>query len=330
MSRGPASSNNTNASLIAIARKTSLLDEEESEIHSSSSSSSSSSNNNIISTNAAALHRSNSIQSNSNSHGTSQANSKHWNDDHSSVFAGLEFENDELLRDDDDASPSSSSVGAAVPELPERIPYFAQLKGPSGGTGGDLESATTCTATTTDKLTMTTTKHHSRFMNAPFTSSTRKFSSQQLQLQLQLLVDDEQGRDDYVRSGTHFRSLLDNAFQKVAMGFSHAGEVEMILTNEENVRASAISGGQKRSSSRRRTRNTDDNDGVRPLRKRRLNGNNGTGDDDDDMEEIGDEPARVSENKHASELAREKVAEVMVLKRVSRVQYECRSSDSTP
>jgi hypothetical protein len=94
----------------------------------------------------------------------------------------------------------------------------------------------------------------------------------------------DQHHDKFVRSGTRLKSLLDTALKQVAIGVSTEGEVELSLkcdqeeSEKENYEEESLCSGQKR---------------------KRLH------DDNDD------------EQKHASELAREKMAEVMVLKKVS-------------
>lgn len=94
----------------------------------------------------------------------------------------------------------------------------------------------------------------------------------------------DQHHDTFVRSGTRLKSLLDTALKQVAIGVSTEGEVELSLkcdqeeTEKEKYEEESLCSGQKRK------RLYDDND---------------------------------DEQKHASELAREKMAEVMVLKKVS-------------
>lgn len=92
----------------------------------------------------------------------------------------------------------------------------------------------------------------------------------------------DQDHDAFVRSGTRLKSLLDNALRQVAIGVVNDGEVELSLQydqeeNEKDKHEEESCSGQKR---KRLHHYSDD-----------------------------------EEQKHASELAREKMAEVMVLKR---------------
>ena len=128
-------------------------------------------------------------------------------------------------------------------------------------------------------------------------------------------------RDAYVRSGTHFRTLLDNAMKKVAIGFSNTntGEIEVALTNETDDGGTGTDVLGERSEyehehERRRKRRG----GLesRAPRKRRLN-EYGDIHDDYDNDDSQNSFCSGNNHKHASELAREKVAEVMSLKRVS-------------
>lgn len=117
----------------------------------------------------------------------------------------------------------------------------------------------------------------------------------------------EEERDAYVKSGTFLKRLLGDALRKVAIGVSNEGDVEMSLTVDGEADTKT---GQKR---QRRNEERDFEDGTvnnstRPARKKRLVV--GDGDDGD-----------LTEGTHASQLAREKIAEVMVLKRVSNMQY---------
>lgn len=98
------------------------------------------------------------------------------------------------------------------------------------------------------------------------------------------LLNKDQDHDTFVRSGTRLKSLLDNALRQVAIGVSTEGEVELSLkcdreeTETKKFEEESCSSGQKR----KRLHNYNDD-----------------------------------EEKHASELVREKMTEVMVLKRVS-------------
>ena len=128
-------------------------------------------------------------------------------------------------------------------------------------------------------------------------------------------------RDGYVRSGTHFRTLLDNAMKKVAIGFSNTntGEIEVALTNETDGGGTGTDVVGERSEyeheHERRRKRRGGLESKAP-RKRRLN-EYGDIHDDNDNDDRQNSFYSGNNHKHASELAREKVAEVMSLKRVS-------------
>jgi len=122
----------------------------------------------------------------------------------------------------------------------------------------------------------------------------------------------EGSRDAYVKSGTHLKRLLDNALQKVAIGAFNDGDVELSLTVDGENDDSNLHDGQEEDhcheSGQKRHRMKNDADTDRPLRKRNKRHDHGGGD--------GDVPEH--SDTHASQLAREKIAQVMSLKRVRR------------
>lgn len=221
---------------------------------------------------------------------SSTAFTKHLRDVSGSVSASKEYEVA--------SSSPSSSVGASVPSPPF----------------GSKEATTaTSTATATDQTTSRVgCLDRARTRNASASARVRA----------RHLEREEFKRDNYVRSGTHFRSLLNNALQKVADGFVNAAsngvdsgdladDVDGTHTGATSDRNIDKQLGQKRSNRNDdggRTRKGRD-ESSRPRRKRRLNHHDSASTNDNDDDEI------MGNHKHASELAREKVAEVINLKR---------------
>jgi len=127
----------------------------------------------------------------------------------------------------------------------------------------------------------------------------------------------EQKIDGYVRSGAHFRSLLEYAFSKVSNGVSQA----QFESNDLSMRA--IHHHDARSDeeiSRKRNFTEEGNslpqDDVRPLRRRRLDLMIDNANENDERYDSFQIDGGRSGKKYASELAREKMAEVLKLKRL--------------
>lgn len=128
--------------------------------------------------------------------------------------------------------------------------------------------------------------------------------------------DEEQKRDAYVRSGTQFRSLLDCAIRKVVSGYSNSNKYNDRLLNSRD----SENGNDDRGDSslivfqdgvRQRGKRSLPQDGSgsesesgRPLNRRRL--------------ENGEEEADLGGNKKfTAKMARQKMSEVLSLRRVS-------------
>ena len=133
----------------------------------------------------------------------------------------------------------------------------------------------------------------------------------------------EEGRDAYVRSGTHLKRLLDNALRKMAVEVSNDGNVELALIvdgDHDNIDYDCDDGqgghGEEIGQKRQRKRDCVDERNIgsnRPTKKRSKPHDKG-GDDDDDVN-------LSHAHTHASQLAREKFAEVMSLKRVRITEF---------
>jgi len=127
--------------------------------------------------------------------------------------------------------------------------------------------------------------------------------------------DEEKRRDEFVRSGTHFRSLLDSAFRKVAIGFSKRGAIEEKgddTDNEDDEDDINCEKRQSRSARKRQFSEQDENNSfVRADSRRKLHGKFGEKEDKD--EQIIDDSGL--SRKLTAQLAREKMTEVLSLKR---------------
>ena len=143
-------------------------------------------------------------------------------------------------------------------------------------------------------------------------------------------VEEEEFRDDYIRSGTHFRSLLDQAFHKVANNFSNYDRLDKINENEESSNVIRGGGGGGGDSSLEVFQNgihenqhfrhnklgkrllaqdvDESNCSSRPLRRQKVSS------------EIDDEIDSGS-NRLTAQLARQKMTEVLSLKRVSFIYF---------
>jgi len=204
----------------------------------------------------------------------------------STTSAGHIFHQSRLGNSEQNESSSPSSVGASVPDLPE---------------GGSFGSK-------------------ARAMPRGYNSMTNANTSNDISSKVATDKEDCK-RDEYVRSGTHFRSLLDNALQKVAKGFSNVDEEQKDGT--ENPSASSdefenydYDDGEERNR-RKRGSARGDRDESRPQRNRRYKRSKMSDKDDgctQDAKRRNDNPCNL-DKKHASDLAMEKVAEVMRLKR---------------
>ena len=125
--------------------------------------------------------------------------------------------------------------------------------------------------------------------------------------------EEEKCRDEYIRSGTHFRALLDQAFRKVASGYSNKINHTMDKVDDESnergdsslevfqdgVHESRCLSGQKR------PQDAAENIGSRPPLRRRLSPR-------ENEEEVDQKSIRLT-----AQLARDKMSEVLSLKRVS-------------
>ncbi len=132
--------------------------------------------------------------------------------------------------------------------------------------------------------------------------------------------EEEQCRDDYVKSGTHFRSLLDCAFRRVATGVhvvaaesigmndlfdeSTRGESRMNNYIEDLAMSTTPHSGKKRGSAPA-------SDDISMYQRRKF-----------DIGEQRDEDG-YRQNKLTSQFAREKMTEILSLKRVSTTGQSC-------
>lgn len=143
--------------------------------------------------------------------------------------------------------------------------------------------------------------------------------------------DEEQKHDEYLRSGTHFRSLLDCAFENIAIGFSknelkensiderliNGNDSQDVDYNDEGDSSlNALQNGIDKHSARIRQGRpqklgkhplTDRLDSSRPLSRRRLRDLKEQDDEDEEKDTVG--------GKLTAQLAREKMTEVLTLKR---------------
>lgn len=125
---------------------------------------------------------------------------------------------------------------------------------------------------------------------------------------------EEEFRDDYIRSGTHFRSLLDQAFHKVANNISNYDRLDKI-NEESDVRGDSslevFQNGvhenqhfRRKKLGKRLLAQDADESNCRPLRRQKV-----SSESDDEIDS--------GSNRLTAQLARQKMTEVLSLKRVS-------------
>jgi len=126
----------------------------------------------------------------------------------------------------------------------------------------------------------------------------------------------EQKIDDYVRSGAHFRSLLNYAFSKISNGVTQAqsecNEMSMCAVHHHDVKSDGENSLKRNITEDGISLPQDD---VRPLRRRRLNLMIDNSNDNDEQYDAYRINSERSGKKYASELAKEKMAEILKLKR---------------
>ncbi len=159
-----------------------------------------------------------------------------------------------------------------------------------------------------------TTSNRTENNNAPVSNHTTQRTTTTIEFSSRYNYDDEleQHHDDYIKSGTHFRTLLDCAFRRVATGvaieskgknnvFDESNKEELsfdnpiIHGNNNDVKSNLTPG--------KRQVPQDADDSVRQRRKTNASS--------------GGEKDTTRNNKMTAQFAREKMAEVLSLKRVS-------------